>query len=152
MLSLRFSVDTAATYAEIRQQLKNRATPIPSNDIWIAALARQHNLSILSTDTHFDNIAGIHGNQPSAIAGIIINHFAKGEYNNLGGDWVMPSDLGYPESVDKDSRESPKSPAAPRQTTLTTRDDSRHAATLRYQSTARAALLIDRRERPQTPA
>jgi tRNA(fMet)-specific endonuclease VapC len=57
---LDVSIDTAAIYAEIRQNLKNRATPIPSNDIWIASLARQHNLSILSADTYFDNVAGIH--------------------------------------------------------------------------------------------
>jgi predicted nucleic acid-binding protein len=56
---LEVSVETAATYAEIRQSLKERATPIPSNDVWIAALARQHNLSILSSDPHFDNVAGI---------------------------------------------------------------------------------------------
>jgi len=56
---LEVSVGTAATYAEIRQSLKERATPIPSNDVWIAALARQHNLSILSADPHFDNVVGI---------------------------------------------------------------------------------------------
>ncbi len=56
---LEISLDTAAAYAEIRQSLKERATPIPSNDVWIAALARQHNLSILSADTHFDEVSGI---------------------------------------------------------------------------------------------
>jgi predicted nucleic acid-binding protein len=56
---LEISVDTAATYAELRQALKERATPIPSNDVWIAALARQHNLSVLSADTHFDRVPGI---------------------------------------------------------------------------------------------
>jgi tRNA(fMet)-specific endonuclease VapC len=56
---LEISVDTAATYAEIRQSLKERATPIPSNNVWIAALARQHNLSILSADRHFDSVPGI---------------------------------------------------------------------------------------------
>ncbi len=56
---LEVSSDTAATYAEIRQTLKDRATPIPANDVWIAALARQYNLSILSTDSHFDRVPGI---------------------------------------------------------------------------------------------
>jgi len=32
---------------------------IPTNDLWIAALARQHQLQILSRDTHFDFIEGI---------------------------------------------------------------------------------------------
>ena len=56
---LEVSLDTATRYAEIRQSLKARATPIPSNDVWIAALARQHNLSILSADPHFDSVPGI---------------------------------------------------------------------------------------------
>ncbi len=56
---LEVSADTATAYAEIRQSLKAQATPIPSNDVWIAALARQHNLSILSADAHFDKVAGI---------------------------------------------------------------------------------------------
>jgi tRNA(fMet)-specific endonuclease VapC len=56
---LEVSADTAAVYAEIRQTLKARATPIPSNDVWIAALALQHNLSILSDDAHFDKVPGI---------------------------------------------------------------------------------------------
>lgn len=56
---LEISLDTAAAYAEIRQTLKERATPIPSNDVWIAALAREHNLSILSADPHFDSVPGV---------------------------------------------------------------------------------------------
>ncbi len=56
---LEISADTAATYAEIRQALRERATPIPSNDVWIAALARQHNLSVLSDDSHFDCVPGL---------------------------------------------------------------------------------------------
>jgi tRNA(fMet)-specific endonuclease VapC len=35
------------------------ATPIPANDTWIAALARQHGLPVLSNDAHFDVVAGI---------------------------------------------------------------------------------------------
>jgi len=33
--------------------------PIPTNDLWIAALCRQHSLSLLSRDRHFDLVAGI---------------------------------------------------------------------------------------------
>jgi tRNA(fMet)-specific endonuclease VapC len=50
---------TARTYADICLELKKRATPIPANDTWIAALARQHGLPILSNDTHFDVVSGI---------------------------------------------------------------------------------------------
>src|SRR5687767_14322632 len=34
--------DTADHYADIREELRAAATPIPENDIWIAALCRQH--------------------------------------------------------------------------------------------------------------
>ena len=50
---------TADTYANIRLELKRLGTPIPSNDAWIAALARQHGLSVLSNDRHFDVVGGI---------------------------------------------------------------------------------------------
>ena len=45
---------TAVEYANIRHDLKAKGQPIPSNDAWIAALARQHSLPILSRDAHFD--------------------------------------------------------------------------------------------------
>ena len=32
---------------------------IPSNDAWIAALARQHSLPVLSDDAHFDVVSGV---------------------------------------------------------------------------------------------
>jgi predicted nucleic acid-binding protein len=50
---------TACHYAAIRQELRKNATPIPSNDAWIAALALQQNLPILSNDSHFDLVPGI---------------------------------------------------------------------------------------------
>lgn len=50
---------TADAYADIRLQLKRIGNPVPSNDAWIAALARQHALSVMSNDTHFDLIDGI---------------------------------------------------------------------------------------------
>ena len=51
--------DTADRYAEVRQRLKVNGTPIPENDIWIAALARQHELAVLSRDRHFDHVHGL---------------------------------------------------------------------------------------------
>lgn len=50
---------TSAHYAELRQALKAAGTPIPANDLWIAALAQQHALPILSRDTHFDQVPRI---------------------------------------------------------------------------------------------
>ena len=50
---------TAEIYAEVRQELKRIGKPIPENDMWIAALARQHQLEIVSRDVHFDAVPGI---------------------------------------------------------------------------------------------
>lgn len=50
---------TAKIYADVRQELKRAGHPIPSNDAWIAALVRQHNLPLLSNDLHFDHVSGI---------------------------------------------------------------------------------------------
>jgi tRNA(fMet)-specific endonuclease VapC len=56
---LDISRETSIHYAEIRHQLKNAATPIPSNDAWIAALARQHRVPVLTNDPHFDLVRGV---------------------------------------------------------------------------------------------
>ena len=50
---------TAGHYAEVRDELKRSGRPIPGNDVWIAALARQHSLPLLSRDQHFDFVAGL---------------------------------------------------------------------------------------------
>ena len=46
-------------YAAICQELKVAGTPIPANDVWIAAQARLHGLRILSRDRHFDRVQGV---------------------------------------------------------------------------------------------
>jgi predicted nucleic acid-binding protein len=51
--------ETASRYADVRLELRRKGTPIPANDIWIAALCRQHSLSLLSQDRHFDRVTGI---------------------------------------------------------------------------------------------
>ena len=50
---------TTLAYASIRIELRKAGTPIPSNDVWIAALGRQYSLPILSRDQHFDIVHGI---------------------------------------------------------------------------------------------
>jgi predicted nucleic acid-binding protein len=50
---------TAAKYAALREALRRRGRPIPSNDAWIAALALQHDLAVLSRDAHFDEVEGV---------------------------------------------------------------------------------------------
>lgn len=56
---LDVTVETSRAYAEIRHELCLAGRPIPENDLWIAALARQHRLPLLSNDTHFDQVSGI---------------------------------------------------------------------------------------------
>ncbi len=56
-------LDTSAyvsdRYARIAFHLKHQGTPIPSNDIWIAAQAMEHGAELLTSDRHFENIAGL---------------------------------------------------------------------------------------------
>ena len=52
-------VETADFYAAIRDNLKSAGTPIPTNDIWIAAVAFQHGYKMFSKDRHFKLIPGL---------------------------------------------------------------------------------------------
>jgi tRNA(fMet)-specific endonuclease VapC len=47
---------TTRIYAELTADLRNRGKPIPTNDIWIAALAKQHGLHLYSRDQHFAHL------------------------------------------------------------------------------------------------
>lgn len=55
------SVDEGTTdfFALVFNQLKAKGTPIPTNDIWIAASAMQHGLALASFDNHFTQVAGL---------------------------------------------------------------------------------------------
>ena len=57
---LPITADTALVYAALRVALKKLGRPIPANDAWIAALALEHRLPILSRDTHFDAVPQLH--------------------------------------------------------------------------------------------
>lgn len=50
---------TAEFYAEILNQLKTAGTPIPTNDIWIGAVALQNGLKLFTRDQHFQRIPGL---------------------------------------------------------------------------------------------
>lgn len=50
---------TAEIYAEVREHLRARGTPIAENDLWIAALALEHRLMIVSRDADFDRVPGV---------------------------------------------------------------------------------------------
>ncbi len=51
--------ETTHQYARLWGQLRAQGTPIPTNDLWIAALVLQHQLLLYSRDTHFDSLVQI---------------------------------------------------------------------------------------------
>ena len=53
---LAITIETTVPYAQLRVALKRLGRPIPANDAWIAALAIQHGIPILSRDEHFDEV------------------------------------------------------------------------------------------------
>lgn len=50
---------TTHHYASVYRQLRKQGTPIPTNDMWIAALVLQHSLAFCARDPHFDALAQI---------------------------------------------------------------------------------------------
>ena len=56
---LEIEDETTRSYAVIGLELKRKGKPIPTNDLWIAALCRQHSLPLLSRDRHFDFVPGL---------------------------------------------------------------------------------------------
>ncbi len=57
-----FADDTTTFhYANLFRQLRQQGTPIPTNDLWIAALCVQHELLLAYTDTHFEHLPQIPG-------------------------------------------------------------------------------------------
>ena len=55
-----FSDDqTTHHYAAVFRQLRKQGTPIPTNDMWLAALVLQHNLVLHARDHHFDHLPQI---------------------------------------------------------------------------------------------
>ena len=59
VLLLKPDERTADHYAAIYAVLRKQGTPIPTNDLWIAALARQHRLALFSFDDHFAVVPGL---------------------------------------------------------------------------------------------
>jgi len=48
--------ETSKQYGELKNLLRAKGRPIPENDIWIAAIAKQHELTLVSRDDHFKEI------------------------------------------------------------------------------------------------
>jgi tRNA(fMet)-specific endonuclease VapC len=50
------NVDTSKVYGLTKSELSKKGKPIPENDIWIASIAIQYSLTLISKDLHFKNI------------------------------------------------------------------------------------------------
>ena len=48
--------ETARRYGEVKNALREKGRPVPENDIWIAAIALQHDSTLVSRDAHFSEI------------------------------------------------------------------------------------------------
>jgi tRNA(fMet)-specific endonuclease VapC len=51
--------ETARQYGIVRARLKKKGRPIPENDVWIAALSLQHNLTLITRDKHYAEVTGL---------------------------------------------------------------------------------------------
>lgn len=56
---LEADITTAKEYGAIKDELRRKGGPVPENDIWIAAFAKQYNLTLYTSDSHFKAIPGI---------------------------------------------------------------------------------------------
>lgn len=50
---------TAEFYGRIKNLLRSKGRPVPDNDLWIAAISRQHGLTLITRDQHFRQIEGL---------------------------------------------------------------------------------------------
>ena len=50
---------TAQHYGAIKDHLRTKGHPIPENDVWIAATAKQHQLTLVTRDEHFQAVEGL---------------------------------------------------------------------------------------------
>lgn len=52
--------DTARQYGDVKNRLRIKGRPLPENDVWIASLALQHGLTLVTRDAHFQEIEDLH--------------------------------------------------------------------------------------------
>ena len=59
VLFFTVNAQTAEEYAKVYQHLRSQGTPIPTNDMWIAAMALQLEMPVFTYDAHFSKIEGL---------------------------------------------------------------------------------------------
>jgi tRNA(fMet)-specific endonuclease VapC len=53
------TLETSDCYALIEHDLRSRGTPLAANDLWIAASAMEHGLTLVTADSHFERVSQI---------------------------------------------------------------------------------------------
>ncbi|HBQ99827.1 MULTISPECIES: type II toxin-antitoxin system VapC family toxin [unclassified Roseofilum] len=56
---LECNTQTARQYGEVKHQLRLKGRPLPENDIWIASLALQYDLTLVTRDAHFQEVENL---------------------------------------------------------------------------------------------
>jgi tRNA(fMet)-specific endonuclease VapC len=56
---LACDLETADRYGALKQELRKKGRPVPDNDIWVAAISQQHNLTLITRDRHFREFASL---------------------------------------------------------------------------------------------
>ena len=56
---VQISQITSDRYSRIASQLRSQGTPVPTNDIWIAAQTMEHGAELITSDRHFQKISGL---------------------------------------------------------------------------------------------
>ncbi len=51
-----WDADTARQYGDVKNRLRIKGRPLPENDVWIAALALQYGLTLVTRDAHFQEV------------------------------------------------------------------------------------------------
>lgn len=53
------TIETARHYGALKELLRASGRPIPENDLWIAAIAQEHGLTLATRDEHFEAMTGL---------------------------------------------------------------------------------------------
>jgi tRNA(fMet)-specific endonuclease VapC len=56
---LSIDIGVACIFGRVRYQQRRKGRPIPENDVWIAAVTIQHDLTLLTRDAHFNEVEGL---------------------------------------------------------------------------------------------
>lgn len=56
---VEWDFETANEYGRVHASLRKKGRPIPQNDVWIAATALRHGMTLITLDRHFSWVDGL---------------------------------------------------------------------------------------------